>query len=82
MLREVSFPDHHPFRPADLSRLAGRAEALDAGLVTTEKDWVRLSPEWRDKVSYLPETLSFDKPQDLAALVERAVNDKRATGEG
>jgi tetraacyldisaccharide 4'-kinase len=37
------FPDHHWYGPAELRRLAGRAIALGVdGLVTTEKDWVRL----------------------------------------
>lgn len=38
-----AFPDHVWYRAADLERLAGRATAAGAeGLVTTEKDWVRL----------------------------------------
>lgn len=37
------FPDHHWYVRADLERLGRLASALDAdGLVTTEKDWVRL----------------------------------------
>jgi tetraacyldisaccharide 4'-kinase len=39
----VSFPDHHWYTAADIDALAGRARALGAeGLITTEKDWVRL----------------------------------------
>jgi tetraacyldisaccharide 4'-kinase len=39
----VVFADHHWYSQADLDRLDGRAGALQVeGLVTTEKDWVRL----------------------------------------
>jgi tetraacyldisaccharide 4'-kinase len=39
----VAFPDHHSYVRADLQGLANRAKARGAdGLVTTEKDWVRL----------------------------------------
>jgi tetraacyldisaccharide 4'-kinase len=39
----VVFPDHHWYRAEDLERLNARAGAQGAvGLVTTEKDWVRL----------------------------------------
>lgn len=39
----VTFGDHHWYRAEDLRRLNDRAGALGAlGLVTTEKDWVRL----------------------------------------
>ena len=39
----VTFADHHWYTPDDLRRLDERAASLGAvGLVTTEKDWVRL----------------------------------------
>ena len=38
-----AFPDHFWYRPADLDRLSAMAVSAGAdGLVTTEKDWVRL----------------------------------------
>jgi tetraacyldisaccharide 4'-kinase len=43
VLELAVFPDHHWYRVEDLERLNSRAGALGAlGLVTTEKDWVRL----------------------------------------
>jgi tetraacyldisaccharide 4'-kinase len=39
----AEFPDHHWFTPIDLEELAREARAASAqGLVTTEKDWVRV----------------------------------------
>jgi tetraacyldisaccharide 4'-kinase len=39
----IEFPDHHWFTPGDLGELARDARAASAqGLVTTEKDWVRV----------------------------------------
>lgn len=39
----VTFADHHWYRERDVAFLEARAVAVDAeGLVTTEKDWVRL----------------------------------------
>jgi tetraacyldisaccharide 4'-kinase len=37
-----SFPDHHPYSEADARSLLADAKALDAGLITTEKDHARL----------------------------------------
>ncbi len=40
----TAFPDHHWYAEADLDELSRRARAAGAeGLITTEKDWVRLS---------------------------------------
>jgi tetraacyldisaccharide 4'-kinase len=39
----VEYPDHHWFEGRDLEELAGHAREIRAeGLVTTEKDWIRL----------------------------------------
>jgi tetraacyldisaccharide 4'-kinase len=59
------FPDHYAFTTADWASLAGEAAEYGAALVTTEKDWVRLKPEWRAKAAAFPVHAEFD---DAAAL--------------
>jgi len=44
MMGEVSFEDHHPYSERDVRNLKRRALELEADLVTTEKDAVRLPP--------------------------------------
>ena len=63
------FPDHAAYREADLRFLADRAEMLNAGLVTTEKDWVRLPPEWRARVKSWPVVARFEDEAGFAAFV-------------
>lgn len=65
----VPYPDHAAFGPEDLAFLSDRAALFDAGLVTTEKDWVRLPPEWRTRVAAWPVTARFDDPEAFAALL-------------
>lgn len=54
------FPDHGAFDEATLQALARRAEDFGAGLVTTEKDWVRLPPAWRARVAMWPVRARFE----------------------
>jgi tetraacyldisaccharide 4'-kinase len=64
----AEFPDHHWFTPADLRELAQDARTAGAqGLITTEKDWVRLRdlpppplPLW-----VLPVRLVLDSGHDV-----------------
>lgn len=56
----AGFPDHAPFTPEALRFLAERAATFGAGLVTTEKDWVRLPAEWRERVSAWPVRARFE----------------------
>jgi tetraacyldisaccharide 4'-kinase len=62
-----SFPDHAPFTEAQLTDLSRRAEAQKAELITTEKDWVRLSPEWRARIRRLPIRARLDTPDAFLA---------------
>jgi tetraacyldisaccharide 4'-kinase len=42
VVKSRSFPDHHTYAEADARSLLADAKALDAGLITTEKDHARL----------------------------------------
>jgi tetraacyldisaccharide 4'-kinase len=66
------FPDHARFDARDLDALAERAKDLGAGLVTTEKDWARLPPDWRARVQAWPVRAKFFDEPALDALLRQA----------
>ena len=47
-----AFPDHYQYTDADIEKLISLAEKKKAKLITTEKDWVRLPENVRDKIKY------------------------------
>ena len=61
----VPFPDHAAYSAENMRFLTDRAAVYDAGLVTTEKDWVRLTPDQRARVVAWPVVARF---QDQAAF--------------
>lgn len=67
----AAFPDHAPWTRARLKALDELAKAHGAGLVTTSKDWVRLPPAWREKVTAWPVQAVFESPAGVDALLER-----------
>ncbi len=66
------FADHAVYDEPVLRRLAERALQFGAGLVTTEKDWVRLPPAWRTRVTAWPVRADFDDQAALDAFLEKA----------
>jgi tetraacyldisaccharide 4'-kinase len=67
------FPDHGAYDERTLKALAARARDLGAGLVTTEKDWVRLPRAWRAKVTCWPVRARFEDEATVLALLTAAV---------
>ena len=54
------FPDHHVFTSDEIAELAYLAKSHAAGLLTTEKDWLRLPPDFREQVDRLKVAAQFD----------------------
>lgn len=65
----AAFPDHIDYDDRTLQFLAARARVYGAGLITTEKDWVRLSNDWRTRVKAWPVRARFEDEAALAALL-------------
>ena len=66
----ISFPDHHVYKHSDIADLKTLAESYDARLVTTEKDYARLSVSDRKFVETLPVNLEFATAEDREHLDE------------
>jgi tetraacyldisaccharide 4'-kinase len=69
--RKRAFPDHHPFRAADIAALLAEADKHGLIAVTTEKDRVRFPPGFGDEVATLPVRLGFD---DVTGFSRRLAN--------
>jgi tetraacyldisaccharide 4'-kinase len=65
----AGFPDHAGYSESTLKFLEERAKLYGAGLLTTEKDWVRLPPRWQAKVKAWPVKAVFENEAELDALL-------------
>ena len=72
-----AFPDHHRFRDRDIAGLIEEAEVLEARLVTTAKDAVRLPPAVRQRVEVLRVEAVFDDPEALDRVLAPALEWRR-----
>jgi tetraacyldisaccharide 4'-kinase len=68
-----AFPDHHPFKPAEISDLRAAAQRIRAELVATEKDLVRLPVGERAGVRAIPVTLQWRNQSLVRSLLMRLI---------
>jgi tetraacyldisaccharide 4'-kinase len=66
LVETKSFPDHHPYTPAEIGHLINAADSHAATLMTTSKDFVRVPPHQRDHVTVLRVAVTWE---DEAALM-------------
>jgi len=74
LVHYLAFADHHPYSETDLVRLQEDAMRLGAQLVTTQKDWVRLPAEWRERIFVVPVALELDDDTGFFGHIKTALN--------
>lgn len=65
----IAFPDHHRYRPAEISALRAKAKKEGAALIATEKDMARLAPEAREGIATAKLSMTLDDPDRLTRLI-------------
>jgi tetraacyldisaccharide 4'-kinase len=66
-----AFADHHPYSSAEITQLKSRALAENALLLTTEKDFVRLSPKQREGIELLRVRAEFTQAELIEGLLNQ-----------
>jgi tetraacyldisaccharide 4'-kinase len=69
------FADHHRYSRRELDGLLRQAAALQAVLVTTPKDAVRLPPEMRSQVTVVGVGLRWDDPNQIERVLDKVTDD-------
>jgi tetraacyldisaccharide 4'-kinase len=66
-----SFSDHHHYSESDIRKLRASAVELNASLVTTEKDFVRIASHLRDNILTVPVRVLFKDKKLLHKLLDK-----------
>jgi tetraacyldisaccharide 4'-kinase len=76
VVKNLSFPDHHPFTPAELTAILGLAHDLDARAVTTPKDFMRIPKALRPSFSQIGVSLVWDDEAQMEQLINTIIENK------
>ena len=69
----LNFPDHYNFKKKDILNLKKKAEELNAYIVTTEKDYLRLNNEDKKNIKCLKIELIIDKKEEFINELKKII---------
>lgn len=66
-----AFPDHYQYTDKDIEKLLEESTRLNASLITTEKDIVKISKQYRKHITVADVTLSWNK--DIYSIMNKTI---------
>ena len=73
---EIIFPDHYEYKQEDIEKIKLKAKKLNAKIITTEKDYVKLSEKDTNNIEFLEIDLKIKNERDLINFINPIINEK------
>lgn len=73
IVETLAFADHCPYERRDVQDLRSKAKSLNAELITTEKDYLRLPKGYKDDIATLPVSMRFKQQKTLEKFLKAAL---------
>ena len=70
IVKEIIFPDHYNYKKNDLEKIKKLASDMNAKILTTEKDYVKLEKFGIENVNFLKMDLEIENEKKLLKLIE------------
>jgi tetraacyldisaccharide 4'-kinase len=75
IIDKIIFPDHFEYKEKDIQKIKSRAEKLNAQIITTEKDFVKIKENDRNNINFLKIDLEIDNEENLVNFIKSKIND-------
>ena len=75
VIDNIIFPDHFEYNEKDIQKIKNRARKLNAQIVTTEKDFVKIKENDRNNINFLKIDLEIDNEENLVNFIKSKIND-------
>ena len=73
IVKEIIFPDHYEYTNNDIENIKILANRLNAKIITTEKDYVKIKNFNINDIRFLEIDLEFEKKENLINFIKRKI---------
>ena len=76
IIDEIIYPDHFNYRTRDIENIKKKANDLNAKIITTEKDFVKILEKDRSNIDYIEISLKIHNEESLKNFIISKINEK------
>ena len=73
LIDEIIYPDHFEYKIKDINYIIDRAKKNDAEIITTEKDFVKISKLDDNKINFVEIDLKIDDEKKLIDFITKKI---------
>ena len=73
IIEEIIFPDHYDFNKRDITNIKSRAKKINATIITTEKDFVKITEIDDKEIDYLEISLEIKNEEKLIEFIKKNI---------
>ena len=70
IIKEMTYPDHYKYNKNDIDKIITQARELNAKIITTEKDYVKINSKDKEKINFLEIVLEIQKKDKLINFIK------------
>jgi tetraacyldisaccharide 4'-kinase len=73
VIKEIVFPDHYKYKKNDIDNIRFQARNLEADIITTEKDYVKITSDKNKDIKILKVELGIKNEEKLIAYIKKNI---------
>jgi tetraacyldisaccharide 4'-kinase len=73
IIKEIIFPDHYNYTQNDIDKIKLQAENLDANIITTEKDFVKINADKNNNIKFLKVEIEIKNEGQLINYLKKYI---------
>ena len=75
IIKHLDFPDHYEYNKYEIKKIIDDAKKLNAQILTTEKDFIKLPKTYQKKIKFLDINLIIENKNNLVKFLKSQINE-------
>jgi tetraacyldisaccharide 4'-kinase len=76
IIEEIIYPDHYQYKKNDITEIKKKAKKIGASIITTEKDFIKLSYKEKKNINFLKVNLKIKNEKNFIDFLKLKIHGK------